>query len=177
MVFDEFLVKDTVVGLRKLGQWPLSEEVVIEEPLWEYFAHYLVHVYKCSKGSKNDGDRAAASTILTYFSIMMNKASALYSKTGTDKAKLFFACTDSGSSSAVADWYRGVKHNVKAICYDLGTDEGRSDDHSAVPIWPVQIRKVNKKYALCGGLDAAQRKLTLTVALFSAGRRRQRPRQ
>ena len=68
VVFDEFLVKDKVVGLRKLGQWPLSEEVVIEQTLWEYYAHYLVHVYKCSKGSKSDGDRATASTILTYFS-------------------------------------------------------------------------------------------------------------
>ena len=33
VVFDEFLVKDKVVGLRKLGRWPLSEEVVIEQPL------------------------------------------------------------------------------------------------------------------------------------------------
>ena len=70
-IFTEFQEQDTHLSV----SWELlSASVRCDRPIYERFAHFLVHVYVIPKGVKNAGLSLGGQSVLNYLGSLINRA-------------------------------------------------------------------------------------------------------
>lgn len=79
---------------------------------------------------------------------------------------LFFRCFESGSTYPQAQWLRGLRNNISRLHFERITKAGEEHDHSAVPVYLLHVKALQRSYSIVGTIEAATRKfaiLTLQV--------------
>lgn len=166
-IFDIFSQQDGALAGRA---WKTLDELAVIQPaMYERFARFLVSTYVIS-GGQNRGKPLAGTTASNYLGTLINLAKTKYGATASDPAKIFFQCLDASSHSEQTKWLSRVKSNIVREYVARMSAEGESIDQSESPLYPVDVSKINRGYALIGGREEAKRKLAIIVLHMAVGR-------
>jgi hypothetical protein len=132
------------------------------------FSEYLRSEYRARSG-RGAGKPLCFSTALGYLCCLLRTSSSLHRHTGGLKAKLFFTCLDSPSSTEAALWLKGLKRCMQRDMFERAKKEGAVMDHSATPLYIEHLRLMAEALAWEGSAESALRKAVLVTAHLSAG--------
>jgi hypothetical protein len=168
-VFDLFL-QTPGAGAWTNKRWAdLPEEALTDQATYEAFAGYLTNEYVIASESRNGGKHYSVDSITGIWSNSINLAAAKF-KRASQHATLFFTCLDPCSNTDDARWLKGVKANVRRICFERDSKSGEGIDHSCSPIYPCHVEEMTRALALEGSAEAAMRKFAITCGHQAAGR-------
>lgn len=74
---------------------------------------------------------------------------------------LFFRCFESGSTYPQAQWLRGLRNNISRLHFERITKAGEEHDHSAVPVYLLHVKALQRSYSIVGTIEAATRKFAI----------------
>lgn len=126
-IFTEFQEQDTHLSV----SWELlSASVLCDRPIYERFAHFLVHVYVIPKGVKNAGLSLGGQSVLNYLGSLINRAATRFLPAGTPDIKEFFFCLESKSGSASTKWLQKLKQKIIKLTFERAVKLGEQIDNS-----------------------------------------------
>ena len=100
-------------------EWDLlSSSVLCDRPVYERFAHFLVHVYLIPSGSKNAGLPLGGQSVLNYLGSLINRAASKFQATGGPDIKEFFFCLEAKSGSASTKWLQKLKQKIVKLTFE-----------------------------------------------------------
>ena len=112
-------------------EWDLlSSSVLCDRPVYERFAHFLVHVYLIPSGSKNAGLPLGGQSVLNYLGSLINRAASKFQATGGPDIKEFFFCLEAKSGSASTKWLQKLKQKIVKLTFERAVSLGEQMDNS-----------------------------------------------
>ncbi|XRB20220.1 hypothetical protein RI054_23g100670 [Pseudoscourfieldia marina] len=114
----------------------LSEETLCHEDVVRRFATFLVEDWRAA----GTGEHIGGATVLQYLSVLMNIIVNKYRSSDDAKTKKF--CLSLAKHAPEGAWYRGLKAEVRKLCFKRALENGESLDNSATPVGFQQVKRM-----------------------------------
>ncbi|XRB15600.1 hypothetical protein RI054_10g54400 [Pseudoscourfieldia marina] len=142
----------------------LSEETLCHEDVVRRFATFLVEDWRAA----GTGEHIGGATVLQYLSVLMNIIVNKYRSSDDAKTKKF--CLSLAKHAPEGAWYRGLKAEVRKLCFKRALENGESLDNSATPVGFQQVKQMAVALAHRSTPRAMETKFALRQTWASGGR-------
>ncbi|XRB16590.1 hypothetical protein RI054_13g64340 [Pseudoscourfieldia marina] len=142
----------------------LSEETLCHEDVVRRFATFLVEDWRAA----GTGEHIGGATVLQYLSVLMNIIVNKYRSSDDAKTKKF--CLSLAKHAPEGAWYRGLKAEVRKLCFKRALENGESLDNSATPVGFQQVKRMAVALAHRSTPRAMETKFALRQTWASGGR-------